>query len=152
MWERTDCMATVEDCHRLDIWDLIRGNLLFAGQSGTLRWLHGVSSKVLGSAGFYVRLSPLGQLELKLSFRYGQATEIVQFVPISFNRNADGRISRLFTCPLDWNGSVCGLHVRKLYAKGPYFGCRRCHSLTYESCQEAHKFERLRERLQRRYD
>jgi hypothetical protein len=31
------------------------------------------------------------------------------------------------------------------------FGCRRCHELTYTSCQESHKFDRLYGRIAREF-
>jgi len=42
-----------------------------------------------------------------------------------------------FTCPLAADGRACGRRVRKLYLRGTHFGCRRCHGLTYRSCQES---------------
>src|SRR5436309_2544304 len=33
--------------------------------------------------------------------------------------------------------------------QGRYFGCRRCHDLTYTSCQESHKCDRPRRMLAR---
>jgi hypothetical protein len=35
--------------------------------------------------------------------------------------------------------------VRKLFLPpgGRYFGCRRCHRLTYASCQECHRYDGL---------
>src|SRR5262249_13393813 len=32
---------------------------------------------------------------------------------------------------------ACSKRVRKLYLSGRYFGCRRCHGLTYRSTQES---------------
>ncbi len=50
-----------------------------------------------------------------------------------------------FRCPLVANDRPCGRQVRKLYLPpgARYFGCRYCHDLTYESCQESHKYDRL---------
>jgi hypothetical protein len=50
-----------------------------------------------------------------------------------------------FTCPLVVNGVPCGRRVGKLYLPpgAQYFGCRHCHDLTYQSAQEAHKWERI---------
>jgi hypothetical protein len=40
-----------------------------------------------------------------------------------------------FICPLLENGHTCGRRVRKLYRPryGKYYGCRRCHNLSYVS-------------------
>ncbi len=42
-----------------------------------------------------------------------------------------------FVCGLVVNGRSCGARVKKLYLPpgGRYFGCRRCHDVTYESAQ-----------------
>lgn len=47
-----------------------------------------------------------------------------------------------FTCPI--NGRHCNQRVSKLYLPPgqAYFGCRKCHDLTYRSSQEAHRAER----------
>jgi hypothetical protein len=40
---------------------------------------------------------------------------------------------------------TCGRRVGKLYLPpaGRYFGCRVCHGLTYQSCQESGKYDSL---------
>ena len=49
-----------------------------------------------------------------------------------------------FICPLIVNGYICNRRVGVLYlASGKYFGCRRCHNLTYKSSKESHKFDRM---------
>lgn len=50
-----------------------------------------------------------------------------------------------FTCPLVVRGVACNRRVGKLHLPpgAKLFGCRQCHDLTYQSCQEAHQVERL---------
>ncbi len=50
-----------------------------------------------------------------------------------------------FLCPLIQNGGYCGNRCSKLYLPhgSKYFGCRECYDLTYLSCQESHKFDRI---------
>ncbi len=50
-----------------------------------------------------------------------------------------------FTCPLIVNGVKCDRRVGKLHLPpgAQYFGCRTCHDLTYRSCQQAHREQRL---------
>jgi hypothetical protein len=48
-----------------------------------------------------------------------------------------GGVRWWFICPLSRNEVTCGRRVRKLYLHGKYFGCRRCHDLSYTSCQES---------------
>jgi hypothetical protein len=54
-----------------------------------------------------------------------------------------------FTCPLIVNGTKCWRRAEKLYLPpgAKYFGCRKCHDLSYRSCQEAHSMERSFGRL-----
>jgi len=44
-----------------------------------------------------------------------------------------------FTCPLICNDVPCRRRVAKLYSapRSPYFGCRKCMGLTYESCRDS---------------
>ena len=147
LWKRTNSKTAVEDCHRLDLWDFIRGGFLTNGRTGTDRWLHPISGTLHGSVGFHLHRESAGRFGLQLSFRFRESDDIFQFIPLESNRQPDGRISRWFTCPLVRDGVLCGRRVRKLYAKGPLFGCRHCHALTYQSCQEAHKDERLMKSL-----
>jgi hypothetical protein len=64
----------------------------------------------------------------------------IQTTPMHF-----GGERRWFTCPLIVNGVACDRRCGKLYLPpgAKYFGCRKCHRLTYVSCQEAHKADRL---------
>jgi hypothetical protein len=50
-----------------------------------------------------------------------------------------------WTCPLTINGRACGRRVAKLHLPpgGRLFGCRVCHGLTFRSCQESHRHDRL---------
>jgi hypothetical protein len=42
-----------------------------------------------------------------------------------------------FRCPMSRSGVACGARVRKLYYRGGWFGCRKCHGLVYRSSQES---------------
>jgi hypothetical protein len=50
-----------------------------------------------------------------------------------------------FLCPLSKNGIYCGNRCSKLYLPHgrEFFGCRECYDLTYLSCQESHKYDRV---------
>jgi hypothetical protein len=54
-----------------------------------------------------------------------------------------------FICPLIVHGIACNRRAGKLYLPpgARYFGCRKCHDLTYRSRQEAHQAERFIARL-----
>lgn len=149
LWERADSRKTVEECLRLDIWDFLRGNHVCPGTAGTVSWWNTASGQLKASVAYCFRRRLLGELDVDLSFCLRDSDAIVQRVPIVLNRSSDGRTATWFSCPLVRSGSQCGRHVRKLYANGPFFGCRHCHKLTYESCQKAHKDERLLRRIGR---
>jgi hypothetical protein len=53
------------------------------------------------------------------------------------------RLRWWFVCPLILGGVPCGRRVGKLHLppQGRYFGCRRCHGLTYASCRESHTYD-----------
>ena len=50
-----------------------------------------------------------------------------------------------FRCLLVVDGRLCNRRVGKLYMPpgGKYYGCRHCYDLTYESSQEAHRFDHV---------
>jgi len=50
-----------------------------------------------------------------------------------------------FECPVVKNGMYCGNRSSKLYLPPGqlYFGCRACYDLTYQSCQESHKYDKV---------
>lgn len=49
-----------------------------------------------------------------------------------------------FICPLVIEGHPCQRRITTLYLpNAKYFGCRHCYNLTYESCKESHKYDRL---------
>lgn len=47
-----------------------------------------------------------------------------------------GGIRHWFICPASRGGVPCRRRVGVLYAAGPYFACRKCHDLAYQSQQE----------------
>lgn len=139
--------TTVEECLSIDANHWIRQGILRAGviQSGSLRW----SSP--GGGGFSVSYRSDTQTgsEVWLSYSWvwrftgesGSTEYPVRLTtPLPF-----GKPRWWFTCPLVTNGVACGRRVVKLYLppRGRYFGCRVCHGLTYRSCQESHKYDRL---------
>lgn len=50
-----------------------------------------------------------------------------------------------FICPLVIDGVSCQKRVGKLYLPpgGRYYGCRHCYDLTYESCRDSHRWDKL---------
>jgi len=56
-----------------------------------------------------------------------------------------GGLRYWFLCPAVKNGVYCGNRVAKLFLPtgGQVFGCRQCYDLTYQSCQENHKYDNI---------
>lgn len=46
-----------------------------------------------------------------------------------------------FICPLSVNGSHCGRKTNVLYKRGDYFGCRKCHRLTYATQNQGGRYK-----------
>jgi hypothetical protein len=71
--------------------------------------------------------------------------------PIRIERGQVGFMeNEWFLCPLlKPNGILCNLRCRKLYCPpgAKYFGCRECYNLTYDSCNESHKYDGMYSRL-----
>jgi hypothetical protein len=55
-----------------------------------------------------------------------------------------------FLCPASVDGVLCENRVGMLYLPpgAKVFGCRQCHDLTYESCQQSHKYDRVMDHLE----
>lgn len=127
---------TVESCHALDATDLKRLGLLAADgveRAGVLRWTRG--DKQVSAVGYTIRLGATGGA-LRLSYKTGKSEEEVAYavrvVPTGCHL---GGKRWWLVCPLVRGGVACGRRARKLYLGGRYFGCRRCHALTYTTTQ-----------------
>jgi len=95
------------------------------------------------SVGYCVDFS--GGPTVKLHYRWRDTEDVqipirLQFSPTPF----DGQRC-WFTCPLVVKGVACERRVGTLHLPpgAKYFGCRKCHVLTYRSCQKAHQWERV---------
>ena len=56
-----------------------------------------------------------------------------------------GGVRYWFLCPAVKDSVYCGDRVTKLFltSGGSVFGCRQCYDLTYQSCQESHKYDKV---------
>jgi hypothetical protein len=84
-----------------------------------------------------------------LHYRWADKEEVNIPVRLTTTPTQFGRPRYWFICPLIVRGIACNRRAGKLYLPpgAKYFGCRKCHELTYRSCQEAHQTERLFGRL-----
>jgi len=62
-------------------------------------------------------------------------------VELSPNPQPKGGLRYLFLCPVQG----CGRRTAKLYLPNGsrIFGCRQCHNVTYQACNESHKWDGL---------
>lgn len=129
---------TVESCHALDTTGLKRiGVLRPEGEptAGKLKWMRGEEQQ----SEVYYSFTPAGATAtLGLSYRVLKAEETLAYpVHLVTTPCHLGGARWWFVCPLSRGGVGCGRRVRKLYLVGRYFGCRRCHRLTYLSTQQS---------------
>jgi hypothetical protein len=138
-WYRFDKKATVEESLILAMRDL-RGRV-YPHSSGTFTWTWAGGNK--SSVGYRAAWGDGPTITLHYRWRDSEDVRIpirLQATPTQF-----GGERWWFTCPLIVNGVACNGRAGKLYlpSGGRYFGCRKCHNLTYRSSQEAHQAERL---------
>lgn len=147
---RTNKKSTVEDCLSLDANRWMRESILKAGKlvSGSWRWTYHSGS------GFTVHYTadtrnldgPFVRLSYSWVWQATQKQDSVSYqVRLTTTTPRFGGLRWWFICPLVVNGQSCQRRVGKLHLppQASYFGCRKCHNLTYTSCQESHKYDSL---------
>jgi hypothetical protein len=129
--------ATVESCLTLSAYYMQRNKILEPGSSGILSWTQG--DETLASVSYKV-----GEYGTLLTLNYtrtrdGKQVDLQTQARIMRGPANFGGSRYYFGCPL------CGRRYSKLYL--PYgvdrFGCRKCYRLTYTSCNESRKCDRL---------
>lgn len=148
--KRWGCSAndTVEDCYALDVnWMTREGLFDGDGRRGSIRWFNSVTGEQTSRIGYEVNVPARW---LRLHYRRIEAEESIDYkVPLTTSELPWDGIRWWFTCPLICDGQYCGRRVGKLFlADGTrYFGCRHCQDLTYRSCRESHRFDRILGRM-----
>jgi hypothetical protein len=136
-WSKKD---VVEDRYSIDTARLKQWNLLVPGitdRAGSFEWRRGGENKPSSSVSYFISVGPtVGTLRLMYSTK-SENTSLDYTIPLVTTPCHMGGVRWWFICPLSRNGSACARRVRKLYLSGRYFGCRRCHNLTYRSNQES---------------
>jgi len=132
--------STVEESLGVAMRDF-RGRI-YPWAAGTLCWTNSHSGKK-SSVGWQVTGREV--LILTLNYRWRDSEDVQVPVWLQTTPTQFGGKRWWFTCPLILNGVACNRRAGKLYLPpgARYFGCRKCHGLTYRSCQEAHQTERL---------
>ena len=110
--------------------------------SGTFNWLGSDGGQ--SSVCYFVDFSGL-RLLLVLYCPCGDDKYIRQPIELQCTPTDFGGERLWLTCPLIVGGAACNRRASKLYLPpgARYFGCRRCHELSYRSSQQAHQAERL---------
>lgn len=138
-----DKKDTVEDCRSVSISFRKKHSYFsrYGYQSGRILWKNSFGEET-GSIGIAVGVS---EGEKYVRFYYtvtdrntGEKTDYDYEVQLATTPCNFGGVRYWFICPLSKNGIYCGRRVAKLYEPrgAVYFGCRRCHNLTYESRNE----------------
>jgi len=137
---------TVEQSLRLRISNL--KPYLRAGIAGWSKWTRGeqktdsINWQVIGNVN---RLTSIRLFYTQTNNQISEKTDLDYRILLTTTRTPWGSLRYWFVCPLTKNGQLCGRRVGVLYLPpgGRWFGCRHCYELTYESCQEEHKFDYL---------
>jgi hypothetical protein len=152
-WGWHDKKTTVEECLILSAGKLARDGIIAeSAGSGWLWWTSTATAARTASLG-YSREVVEERVTLRLHYtvtrRDDQKHDVDESIVLLTTPSAVGRVRWWFTCPLIVNGHTCVRRVGKLYLPPGerYFGCRHCYDLTYTSCQESHRYDRLFTRL-----
>jgi hypothetical protein len=142
-WWRSGKKEVVEDCLDIDANRWMREGYLRAGVQalGSWRWTYqsGKSFAVNFEVDTRAQAAPFVRLYYSWVWRPGQEPQSADYrVRLTATRQHFGGLRWWFLCPLSVGGRPCERRVGKLYLPpaARYFGCRRCHELTYTSCQE----------------
>ena len=114
---------------------------LYRGATGTFTWT-GPGGK--SSVGYLVTGTDDAPA-VALHYRWRGTEDITVPVRLETTPTQFGGRRWWFTCPLIVRGIACTRRAGKLYLPpgARHFGCRKCHDLTYRSCQVAHQAERV---------
>jgi hypothetical protein len=142
-WWRSGKKEVVEDCLSLDANRWMREGYLGASVQalGSWQWTYRSGSRF--SVSYTVDTRDLADPFVRLSYSWvwppAQEPQSADYlVRLTATRPRFGGLRWWFVCPLIVRGQPCNRRVGKLYLppRARYFGCRRCHELTYTSCQE----------------
>jgi hypothetical protein len=137
--------VSVEICNEISIKLLRDNGFLDSNKTGTVEWKNvagDVVSSVEVESFISVAVAKTSFLVVRhgvLASRVEQKIELIRW-PCNY-----GGFRYYFACPAVANGVYCGNRVTKLFLPpaGKVFGCRECYDLTYQSCQESHKYDKV---------
>jgi len=143
-WIRSDTKTTVERSMILAVSKFRK--CVYRPGTGTLGWNlpHGEEATIRYHI-THIHDHPHVILDYRI--RKGEDAWTPIEIPVRFQSTPTqfGGLRWWFTCPLVAHGIPCNRRAGKLYLppRARYFGCRKCHELTYRSSQEAHQTERV---------
>ncbi len=126
---------TVEDSLALDVNYLVRNK---RRTSGLLTW----SRCGTPTASIWYQLN-LADEYVRLYYTWRKTEQIDYEVQLVRKLPFFGGVQYFFLCPR------CSRQAMKLYSApgSKYFQCRTCQHLTYQSCRESHKYDKMFARL-----
>ena len=138
--------ATVEDGLVLDMAALVRRNALETGAwtSGSWVWRYEGYQERLATIGYEANLHDQDSAWLRLRYRANEVPVDYKVRLVTTKPNYGG-LRWWFICPIVRRDGGPPRRVAKLYLPpgGKYFGSREAYGLTYTSCQESGRFNRL---------
>jgi hypothetical protein len=148
-WHGHQKAVVVERCLTLDVLTLAHAGVFARTPAvGALGWTHPVTGAQIAALDYTLVATHPAELCLVLSYTVGPGGHkhaVDESIRLQPTHPYFGGLRWWFTCPLQTGGKNCTRRVRKLYLlpRGCSFGCRHCYHLTYTSCQERHKWDRL---------
>jgi len=129
---------TADGARKLEVGFLHKYNYFTPGmQSGTITWttsgLWGESRNSIGVKSYISDQEKWIQLRYTLTKDSGEKEDIDYKIALTTTPCHYGGERHWFICPLSRKGVPCGRRVGTLYLGNPYFGCRHCLGLTYDS-------------------
>lgn len=145
LWRTFSRQCTVEESVALDAAWLTREQAFDPGGclSARMIWRDGRTHEPLASVDYRVLRNR--KLLLLSHAALGEADVETYSLRLSTTKLPWGGKRWWLHCPLLRDGVACEARGSKLYLPpgGRYFGCRKCFGLTYESCQDSHRFDKL---------
>lgn len=120
---------------KLKAWDYFAQGY----KCGTLTWSSGGAQ--VGSIGISVYISGREGF-MRLNYVCDKTDSLDYKVQLVSTPCHFGGFRWWFICPLSRRGIHCGRRVGVLYLS-KYAGCRDCYDLTYQTCQDSHKWDAL---------
>ncbi|MBY0405892.1 MAG: hypothetical protein K2X66_18460 [Cyanobacteria bacterium] len=142
-WNHSTIAKTVDECRIISANRLVSLGVIGNGsQQGRLTWKSGAVieySVIETKFRFWIM-----ELRYRLQGMNDDNPIILKLLLQTTSPNFGG-VRWWMTCPLMKGNKPCRKRVEKLYRPFGklFFGCRTCYKLTYQSCQESHKYDRV---------